>query len=346
MVNSKTTRSNSVTSEKCTKALVDSEKQLKKRTPKASECRPPDQTIEKLGDSCTVGKQVLTTSKQGSTKTRTENVANEKKKVKAAVQKTTIVTSDSEESLKESQNDSSNCTKGSSPTHKLCNNFSYLNVDDGLKKPQSIQQISKKKQSKNDQKPSVKKSSRLNKSKSESDLSNHKITDYFQVRRSERKESKDIFYEKQQDLQNKIIKKVRDGLQIEEIKEKGRGIITTKKFSKGDFVIEYIGDLIDGATAKQREMKYAKNKKLGCYMYYFRHKDIQWCIDATKESGELGRLINHSRKGNLISKIIDVDDKPRLVFFAKAEIPIGTELLYDYGDRNREALKHHPWLAL
>lgn len=177
-------------------------------------------------------------------------------------------------------------------------------------------------------------------------MSNHKVTEYFQVRRSERKESKNIFDAQQRDLENKIIRKISDGLEIKEFEEKGRGIVTTKKFFKGDFVIEYIGDLIDGATAKRREIKYAKNKRLGCYMYYFRHKDVQWCIDATKESGELGRLINHSRKGNLVSKIIEIENKPRLVFFAKLEIPVGTELLYDYGDRSRESVKYHPWLAL
>ena len=65
-------------------------------------------------------------------------------------------------------------------------------------------------------------------------------------------------------------------LKIKEFEGKGRGIITTKEFHKGDFVIEYIGDLIDGSTAKQREIRYAKNKNVGCYMYFFKHKNKQY----------------------------------------------------------------------
>ena len=69
-------------------------------------------------------------------------------------------------------------------------------------------------------------------------------------------------------------------------------------------------------------------------------------IDATAESKHFGRLINHSRKGNLVTKTFTIDDVPHLIFVAKKFIPAGKELLYDYGDRSKESLKHHPWLAL
>ena len=39
-------------------------------------------------------------------------------------------------------------------------------------------------------------------------------------------------------------------------------------------------------------------------------------------------------------------DTPRLILVAKHHIDIGEELLYDYGDRSKESLKAHPWLAL
>lgn len=68
-------------------------------------------------------------------------------------------------------------------------------------------------------------------------------------------------------------------------------------------------------------------------------------IDATAETGRLGRLVNHSRNGNLIPRSITIDNKPRLVLLAKDDIKIGEELLYDYGDRSKESLEHHPWLA-
>ena len=70
-------------------------------------------------------------------------------------------------------------------------------------------------------------------------------------------------------------------------------------------------------------------------------------IDATSESGRYGRLINHSRiTPNIVPKIVVVDKVPRLILVAKHSIIPGVELLYDYGDRSKESLKAHPWLAL
>lgn len=68
-------------------------------------------------------------------------------------------------------------------------------------------------------------------------------------------------------------------------------------------------------------------------------------IDATAETGRLGRLVNHSRNGNLVTRTVLVDQKPRLALIAKVDIKKGDELLYDYGDRSKESLEHHPWLA-
>lgn len=69
-------------------------------------------------------------------------------------------------------------------------------------------------------------------------------------------------------------------------------------------------------------------------------------IDATTETGKLGRLVNHSRNGNLVTKIVTYKTRPHLVLIAKEDIKEGEELTYDYGDRTRESLINHPWLAL
>ena len=71
-------------------------------------------------------------------------------------------------------------------------------------------------------------------------------------------------------------------------------------------------------------------------------------IDATAESGRFGRLFNHSRLNpNCMAKVIQIEkqEPPRLVLIAKCDIEAGTELLYDYGDRSKESLAVHPWLA-
>ena len=70
-------------------------------------------------------------------------------------------------------------------------------------------------------------------------------------------------------------------------------------------------------------------------------------IDATEETGRYGRLLNHSRVSpNCVTKVVMLDNTPRLILVAKHHIDIGEELLYDYGDRSKESLKAHPWLAL
>ena len=68
-------------------------------------------------------------------------------------------------------------------------------------------------------------------------------------------------------------------------------------------------------------------------------------VDATAESGRLGRLVNHSRSGNLITKTVSIMNRPHLVLIAKEDIPAGEEVTYDYGDRSKESIRYHPWLA-
>ena len=67
--------------------------------------------------------------------------------------------------------------------------------------------------------------------------------------------------------------------------------------------------------------------------------------DATKESGDYGRLINHSKKkANCYLKVYCIDQEVRLVIKAKQQIKPGEELLYPYGDTSPKSLEDHPWL--
>ena len=122
--------------------------------------------------------------------------------------------------------------------------------------------------------------------------------------------------------------------------------MATKDFDAGDFVIEYSGDLLDIQTAKAREVEYANNPEIGCYMYWFKCGNKSYCVDATAETSRLGRLLNHSRNGNCATKSLVVKDIPRLILIAKRDIKKGEELTYDYGDRSKTALEAHPWLKL
>ncbi len=63
------------------------------------------------------------------------------------------------------------------------------------------------------------------------------------------------------------------------------------------------------------------------HLLLFHFSGQRYCVDATKESDKLGRLINHSRlHPNCAVKVIPIDGVPRLALFAKTEIPPGNLL--------------------
>lgn len=102
------------------------------------------------------------------------------------------------------------------------------------------------------------------------------MTDYFPVRRSIRKTKKAVEQEYLRHIEMAIEKQNEDSLVVKAFKGKGRGICAGRAFSRSEFVVEYIGDLIDQCEADRREQIYAKDSALGCYMYYFKHKEVQW----------------------------------------------------------------------
>lgn len=57
-----------------------------------------------------------------------------------------------------------------------------------------------------------------------------------------------------------------------EVEGKGRGVVSTRQFSRGELVCEYSGELISLEEAKRREEEYGRDPSIGCYMYYFSHK--------------------------------------------------------------------------
>ncbi|PIC42089.1 hypothetical protein B9Z55_009278 [Caenorhabditis nigoni] len=189
--------------------------------------------------------------------------------------------------------------------------------------------------------PPTKKSSKAKKPV----VASHKITEFFHVRRSTRKTGKQIKLEAHENLRDLVLNKSNEAiLEIYLDAVKGRGIKTTVNFSKGDFVLEYIGNMMEYSEAKTVEEAYS-HEEVGSYMYFFEHKNKKWCIDATAESPFKGRLINHSvLRPNLKTKVVEIDGRHHLIFVALREIEVGEELLYDYGDRSAETLANNPWL--
>ncbi|XP_036132296.1 N-lysine methyltransferase KMT5A isoform X2 [Molossus molossus] len=173
---------------------------------------------------------------------------------------------------------------------------------------------------------------------------NRKLTDFYPVRRSSRKSKAELQSEERKRLDELIESGKEEGMKIDLIDGKGRGVIATKQFSRGEFVVEYHGDLIEITDARKREALYAQDPSTGCYMYYFQYLSKTYCVDATRETNRLGRLINHSKCGNCQTKLHDIDGVPHLILIASRDIEAGEELLYDYGDRSRASIEAYPWL--
>lgn len=102
------------------------------------------------------------------------------------------------------------------------------------------------------------------------------LTDFFPIRRSGRKTKKAVEQEISRHIEMAIEKQLEDGLIVKMFPEKGRGIVAARSFQRGEFVVEYIGELIDQTEADCREEDYSQKADFGCYMYYFKHKEQQW----------------------------------------------------------------------
>ncbi|KAI1881971.1 hypothetical protein AGOR_G00245680 [Albula goreensis] len=173
---------------------------------------------------------------------------------------------------------------------------------------------------------------------------NRKVTDFYPIRRSSRKCKTELKCEEKKHIDKLIQSGIEEGMKVENIEGKGRGVFATEGFRKGQFVVEYYGDLLQITDAKEKEAQYAQDPSTGCYMYYFQYLSKTYCVDATKETGRMGRLINHSKNGNCQTKLHDINGIPHLILVASRDIDKGEELLYDYGDRSKASIAAHPWL--
>lgn len=127
-------------------------------------------------------------------------------------------------------------------------------------------------------------------------------------------------------------------------KNRGRGLVAVKSFKAGDVLCHYEGKLYTGKEAVSYEAKLDEEGK-STYAYKFRHQDQPALIDGSAESGDQGRLINHSPKHpNLRPKSAVVAGKLTILFYALKDINIGDEILYDYGQRANTKNQLPQWL--
>ncbi|XP_042593408.1 uncharacterized protein LOC109080598 isoform X3 [Cyprinus carpio] len=120
---------------------------------------------------------------------------------------------------------------------------------------------------------------------------------------------------------------------------KGRGVFATQPVEAGAFVLEYRGELISAEECRARDYTELQST----FLFEFEWQKRHWCIDASKEDGSLGRLINDNHKSpNCTMKKIIVNDTPHLCLFAVKKIEIGSEIEYNYGDSQWPWRKKEP----
>ncbi|XP_067341395.1 N-lysine methyltransferase KMT5A-A isoform X2 [Channa argus] len=108
---------------------------------------------------------------------------------------------------------------------------------------------------------------------------NRKVTDYYPIRRSSRKSKTELKYEQKKLIDELITNGIEVGMKVQHIEGKGRAVFATRCFQKGEYVVEYHGDLLHITDAKKREAEYAQNPATGCYMYYFQYLcKTYWCV--------------------------------------------------------------------
>lgn len=126
-----------------------------------------------------------------------------------------------------------------------------------------------------------------------------------------------------------------DSLTVTKIGEKGLGLITTKRISKGQFVCEYAGEVIGIEEARRRVEVNKQRNNMNYVLVVSEHvgdQTIVTCIDPMY-FGNIGRYCNHSCDPNTRLVPVRVEGPvPRLCLFTTRNVEIGEELTFGYAD--------------
>ena len=106
----------------------------------------------------------------------------------------------------------------------------------------------------------------------------------------------------------------------------GMGLFAQEIIEPGEFVIEYMGELIRPILGDVREEEYIKKGMGDFYLFRVNRETL---IDATKK-GCVARFINHSCDPNLLATKIVVGSQEKIGFYARRRVNFGEELTYDY----------------
>ncbi|KAG8042547.1 hypothetical protein G9C98_005181 [Cotesia typhae] len=108
--------------------------------------------------------------------------------------------------------------------------------------------------------------------------------------------------------------------------KKGLGLRATADLDAGEFIMEYVGEVVDPKDFRKRAKEYSKDKNKH---YYFMSLKSDQIIDATMK-GNISRFINHSCDPNAETQKWTVNGELRIGFFNRRFIEAGEEITFDY----------------
>eukprot|EP01138_Halocafeteria_seosinensis_P004665 gb/GECG01004771.1/.p1 GENE.gb/GECG01004771.1/~~gb/GECG01004771.1/.p1 ORF type:complete len:1590 (+),score=252.34 gb/GECG01004771.1/:1-4770(+) len=115
-------------------------------------------------------------------------------------------------------------------------------------------------------------------------------------------------------------------VEVTPTEKKGNGLFLCEPADAGDFLIEYVGEVISENEYNSRMDKYRQEKRKHFYMLQIRKQEY---IDACQK-GNVARFINHSCEPNCRTEVWHVGKEERVGIFAIRDIRAQEELCFDY----------------
>lgn len=120
----------------------------------------------------------------------------------------------------------------------------------------------------------------------------------------------------------------------------GYGLFSEGFIKKGDFVMEYKGELISDKEAERRGNFYEMNKCSYLFNAVFSRDECLYSVDAIW-IGNKSRYINHSKhRANLKSNLLIQNGMTKIIFVSDRDIYHGEELLFDYHFTEEHKKRH------
>eukprot|EP00271_Cylindrocystis_brebissonii_P021400 TRINITY_DN7585_c1_g2_i4.p1 TRINITY_DN7585_c1_g2~~TRINITY_DN7585_c1_g2_i4.p1 ORF type:complete len:853 (-),score=141.42 TRINITY_DN7585_c1_g2_i4:2511-5069(-) len=115
-------------------------------------------------------------------------------------------------------------------------------------------------------------------------------------------------------------------LRVTKTEKCGWGIILLEDKAAGDFIVEYVGEVIDDATCEQRLWDLKASGETNFYLCEISRD----CVIDASFKGNFSRFVNHSCNPNCALQKWTINGEVRVGIFALGDIKKNTELTYDY----------------